>query len=191
MENVSLILFGYAGRILRVDLTEGVATTDTPDEAFLRKYIGGATLGIKYLYDEVPPGVEWSDPDNRLFLGSGPLGGTRVGGSGSIAVVTKGPLTNGIASSQANGFFGAYLRFSGFDGIILQGAAPNWVYLYIHDDNAEIRDATHLVGKDTLEVDHIIKQELKKKEREVSVLSIGPAGRNWSGLPVSSPIWGT
>jgi aldehyde:ferredoxin oxidoreductase len=170
--------YGYAGKILRVDLTRGENTADTLSEAFLRKYIGGATLGIKYIFDEVPPGVEWSDPENRLFIGTGPLGGTSVGGSGTVSVATKGALTNGMASTQANGFFGAFLRFSGFDGIILQGAAPDWVYLYIHDDKLELRDATHLAGKNTLEVDSLIKEELKKKERETSVLCIGPAGEN-------------
>jgi aldehyde:ferredoxin oxidoreductase len=171
-------IYGYAGRVMRVDLTKGESTTETLDEALLRKYVGGATLGIKFMYDEVPPGVAWSDPANRVFLGSGPLGGTRIGGSGVIAVVTKGPLTNGIASSQANGFFGAFLRFSGFDGIILQGAAPKWVYLHIHDGIAELKDAKHLASKDTFEVENIIRQELQKKEREISILSIGPAGEN-------------
>jgi aldehyde:ferredoxin oxidoreductase len=170
--------YGYAGKILRVDLTKGESTADTPDGSFLRKYVGGATLGIRYIFDEVPPGVEWSDPENRLFIGTGPLGGTSVGGSGTVSIATKGALTNGMASTQANGFFGAFLRFSGFDGIILQGAAPDWVYLYIHDDKVELRDATHLVGKNTLEVDGLIKEELKKKERETSVLCIGPAGEN-------------
>jgi len=171
-------VFGYAGKILRIDLTNGESTAEVLDEGFLRKYIGGASLGIKFLYDEVPPGVEWHDPENRLFLGSGPLGGTRIGGSGSITVVTKGALTNGMTSTQANGFFGAFLRFSGFDGIILQGAAPTWVYLYINDGIIEIRDATHLAGKDNFEVHHMIKQELQKKDNEISVLSIGPAGEN-------------
>jgi len=171
-------IHGYTNGILRVDLTKGDITAQPLDEAFLRKYVGGAALGIKLLFDEVPPGVDWNDPENRLFFGSGPLGGTRIGGSGSIAVVTKGALTNGMASTQANGFFGAFLRLSGFDGIILQGAAPSWVYLYIHDGIAELRDATHLVGENTFEVDRIIKEELQKKERETSVLCIGPAGEN-------------
>ena len=87
-------IHGYANGILRVDLTKGDTTVEPLDEAFLRKYVGGATLGIKFLFDEVPPGVAWNDPENRLFFGSGPLSGTRVGGSGSIAVVTKGALTN-------------------------------------------------------------------------------------------------
>jgi aldehyde:ferredoxin oxidoreductase len=168
----------HTGRLLRVDLTQGKSYSQPLDGAVLRKYVGGATLGIKFLYDEVPPGVEWSAPENRLFLGSGPLGGTKIGGSGTVAVVTKGALTNGIASTQANGFFGAFLRFSGFDGVLLQGAAPEWVYLYVHDGIAEFRGASHLVGKNTFEVDHMIREELQKKGKEISVLSIGPAGEN-------------
>ena len=171
-------IYGYNGKLLRVDLTEGKNSIETLDEDILRKYIGGATLGIKYLYDEVSPETEWSDPENRLFLGSGPLGGTRIGGSGAIAVVTKGALTNGIASSQANGFFGAFLRFSGFDGIVLQGSAPQWVYLYIHDGTAELRDSSYLMGKNTYEVDREIRHELQKGKKELSILSIGPAGEN-------------
>jgi aldehyde:ferredoxin oxidoreductase len=171
-------VYGFTGRILRVDLSAGKSAVTSFDKDTLRKYVGGAALGIKTLYDEVPPGTEWSDPENRLFLFSGPLGGTRVGGSGAIAVVTVGALTNGIASTQANGFFGAFLRFSGFDGVILQGAAPDWVYLHIHDGIAEIKDARHLLGRDTFEVDRIIKEELGKKERETSIMAIGAAGEN-------------
>lgn len=171
-------IYGYAGKILRVDLSKGRLEPENLDEATLRKYVGGATLGIKYIYDEVPPGVEWSAPENRLFLGSGPLGGTRVGGSGAIAVITKGGMTGGIASSQANGFFGAYLRFAGYDGIIIQGASLKWAYLHLHDGLAELKDASHLINKDPSEVERMIKQELQKSEREVSVLAIGLAGEN-------------
>ncbi len=170
--------FGYTGNLLRVDLTKSKSFSEPIDEATLRKHIGGAALGIKFIYDEVPPGTQWSAPENRLFLGSGPLGGTRIGGSGAVAVVTKGALTNGIASSQANGFFGAFLRFSGFDAMIVEGVAPGWVYVYVHDGIAEIRDASHLAGSNTVEVDQAIKKELKKKERDVSILTIGPAGEN-------------
>jgi aldehyde:ferredoxin oxidoreductase len=174
----SQTIFGYAGKLLRVDLTTGDIQTEQLESNVLRKYMGGATLGMKYIYDEVPPGVAWSDPANRLFLGTGPLGGTRVGGSGSIASVTKGPLTNGMASSQANGYFGAFLKFAGFDAIILQGAASSWYYLYIQDGIAELRDASHLVGMNNFDLDVAIKKELQKKEHEVSVLSIGQAGEN-------------
>ena len=169
-------IFGYTGKILRVDLTKGEISAQYPQGDFLRKYIGGAVLGIKLVYDEVTPGVQWSDPENRFFIGSGPLGATRVGGSGSICTVTKGALTNGMGSSQANGVFGAYLRLSGYDAILLHGAAPKWSYLYIHDGVAELKDASHLVGKTTWEVENGLRRELGKNLREVSILSIGPAG---------------
>jgi aldehyde:ferredoxin oxidoreductase len=172
------LVYGYAGKLLRVDLSKGEYSNEILDEATLKKYVGGAALGIKFLYDEVNPSTEWSDPVNRLFFGSGPLSGTRVGGTGGICLVTKGVLTNGVASSQANGFFGAFLRFCGFDAMIVQGAAPEWVYLHIHNGGVEFRDASHLVGKNTYEVDHLIKEDLHKKDRQISVLSIGPAGEN-------------
>jgi aldehyde:ferredoxin oxidoreductase len=171
-------LCGYQGKILRVDLSRGGIAAEPLDEPLLRKYLGGAVLGIKFIYDEVPPGTEWSAPENRLFLGTGPLSGTRIAGSGTIAAVTKGPLTNGLASSQANGFFGAFLRLSGFDAIILQGKAPTWSYLYVHDGTAELRDASFMMGKNNFEVDSLLRKELGKGERDLSILSIGPAGEN-------------
>jgi aldehyde:ferredoxin oxidoreductase len=171
-------LYGYHGKILRVDLTRGTMKPENLDAAALKNYVGGAALGMKYIYDEVPPDLEWSDPANRLYLGAGPLSGTRVGGSGSIAAVSKGAMTNGMASTQANGFSGAFLRFSGFDALILQGAAPDWSYLYIHDGTAELKDARHLRGKNNYEVDRLLREEVQKGEHDLSVLSIGPAGEN-------------
>ena len=171
-------LRGYAGKLLRVNLTTEQITEEELNEATARKYIGGTGIGAKLIYEEVPPGVEWSDEENRLTMASGPLGGTRVGGSGTFSVVTKGPLTNGAAVSQANGYFGAFIRFSGFDGVIFQGTARRWVYLYIHDGKAELKYAGHLLGQDTWETERLIKAELGKKERELSVFGIGPAGEN-------------
>ena len=162
----SKIHYGYAGKVRRVD------------ESTLRKYVGGTSLGVKYLYDEVPPGVAWSDPANRLFLGSGPLGGTTVPGSGTFSVVTKGPLTDGAVTSQANGFFGAYLRFAGYDAVLVQGAANRWLYLVIQDGKAELRDASHLLDRDTWETQDAIQQELGLKPGGLSVACIGPAGEH-------------
>ena len=171
-------VMGYNGKLLRVDLTTGRSAAEDLKAQDLPNYIGGAALGIKYLYDEVPPQTEWSSPSNRVFLLTGPLNGTRIGGSGTIAVVTKGAMTNGVASTQANGFFGAYLRFAGYDGIVLQGAAPQWSYLHLHDGKAELKDAGHLLDKDSFEVEQVIREELGKSERQVSILSIGQAGEN-------------
>jgi aldehyde:ferredoxin oxidoreductase len=166
---------GYLGRVLRVDLTSETITAETLDDSILRKFVGGAGLGARYLYDEVPPGVEWSDPENRLLFFSGPFGGTKYAGSGMIAVVSKGPMTNMAGSSQANGFFGTYLKFSGFDGVVIQGKAKGWKYLRIHDGTAELCDARDLVGKDTLETEDIVREKLGK---QCSVYGIGPAGEN-------------
>ena len=169
---------GYAGKILRIDLTEERITEERLDDGVLRKYVGGTGLGAKILYDEVPPGIEWDHPDNRLIFGLGPLNGIPVAGSGSYSVVTKGTLTGGGTSTQANGNFGAYLKFSGYDAVILQGIAKRWLYLYVHDDTAELRDASHLVGQDTYESEELIKIELGMKEKEMSVVGIGPGGEN-------------
>jgi aldehyde:ferredoxin oxidoreductase len=164
---------GYAGKILRVNMTNGELT--------------GTGVGAKILYDEVPPESEWSDPVNRVFIGSGPLGGTSVGGSGTISVVTKGALTGGSTSVQANGLFGAYMRFSGYDGIIIQGAAENWQYLVLKDGEKELRNADKFLGLDTYEVCDALRQEHGEKGRGASVLSIaiGPAGETlvrWAGV---------
>jgi aldehyde:ferredoxin oxidoreductase len=166
------------GRILRVDLGSGRLEGDDAYMEKMRSYLGGTALGLRYLYDEVGPDVEWSDPENRFFLGAGPLNGTAIGGSGTISAVTVGALSNGPVSSQANGYMGAYLKSAGFDGVLLQGAGDRWRYLYIHDGKAELRDASHLVGKDTWETEELIKQELGYSARQMSVFSIGPAGEN-------------
>ena len=115
---------GYIGKILRVDLTQERTSVEELDRSFIEKWIGGAGFGAKYLYEEVPAGVKWSDPENRLIWASGPLAGSGVSGAGTFNVTAKGPLTNLAGCSQANGFWGAYLKFSGFDGIIFKGKHP-------------------------------------------------------------------
>ncbi len=169
---------GYAGKLLRVDLTESTFSDEVLGESELRKYIGGSGFGARYLYEEVPPGMEWYDPENRLIIATGPLSATRIPGGGTISVSTKGCMTNGATSSQANGFFGAFMKMAGFDGIILQGIAPALSYLYLHDGIAELRDAGHLAGKDAFETEELIRQELGYKKAAMSVASIGPAGEN-------------
>ncbi len=171
-------MYGSTGKVLRVDLTQGKLHDEAIDEATLRKYLGGTGLGTKYLMEEVDPKLDWSDPKNIFFLGSGVLGGSRIPGCGSISVVTKGALTNGASSTQANGNFGAYLKWCGYDAIIVQGASSTWKYLYLHEGGTELRDASKLTGKDTWETEDAIKEELGYKERGMSVFSIGPAGEN-------------
>jgi aldehyde:ferredoxin oxidoreductase len=168
----------YPDKMIRIDLTTKKITEQVFDQEILKKYIGGTGIGARILYDEVKPGVEWSDPDNRLIFATGPLGGTRVAGSGTFSVVTKGCLTNGGTATQANGYLGAFLRFNGLLGLVFHGTAEHWVYLYIHDGKAELKDAQHLKGKDTWETEDAIKKELGFTERQMSVFGIGPAGEN-------------
>ena len=169
---------GFAGKFLRVDLTTGQTSDVVFDEKTLRQWVGGVGLGAKILYEEVPPGVAWDSPDNRLIIACGPLGGTRMPGSGTFTVVTKGPLTGGATATQANGYLGAYMKFSGYDGIILQGQAPEWKYLYMHDGTAELRSAGHLVGQDVYDTDSALKKEIGGSPRNLSIFSVGPAGEN-------------
>ena len=171
-------MIGNLGRYLRVDMTKEEVWDQVFDDATVRECLGGTGIGAKVLYDEVPPGVEWNDPENRITIASGPLGGSPIPGTGTYSVVTKGPLTNGATATQANGFFGAYLRFAGYDGVIVQGAASRLLYLHIGDHGAVLKDASRLAGKDTWETDDLIKEELGKREKAMSIVCIGPAGEN-------------
>jgi len=175
---VSVTVPGYAGKILRVDLTaERTWTQDlSPEEC--RFWVGGAGLGAKILYDEVPAEVGWDHPENRLVMATGPLAGLPVWGSGGLTVVTRGALTGGATSTQANGFFGACLKYSGYDAIVFQGQARRWVYLYVHDDLVELRDASALLGKDTWETQDALNAAHGRSGHGMSVYSIGPAGEN-------------
>ena len=171
-------MYGYVGKILRVDLTEGVFQTEGLDEATARKWVGGAGLGTKYLTEEIKPGTRWCDPENRLIFTSGPLCGTRLMGSGTINVASKGPMTGMAGISQANGFMGAYLKFSGFDGIIFQGAAPELTYVVIKEGAVKFFDAGFLAGKNMNDTEAILREKLGVKSRDVSIFGIGPAGEN-------------
>jgi aldehyde:ferredoxin oxidoreductase len=176
---------GYAGRLLRVDLSAGRAWAEPWSPADMRTYLGGAGLGAKVLWEEVPAEAGWDHPANRLVLATGPLAGLPVWGTGGLTVVTRGAMTNGATSTQANGFFGANLKSAGYDAIVVQGQAPDWVYLYVHDDQVELRDARALVGRDTWETQEALGAELGYTGHALSVYSIGPAGENlvrWAAI---------
>jgi aldehyde:ferredoxin oxidoreductase len=171
----------YAGRLLRVDMTRGRCWAEPWGEAEQRAQLGGVGLGAMILYRETAKGkknVGWDDPENRLVLATGPLAGLPVWGTGGLTVVTIGAGTNGPTSTQANGFFGANLKFCGYDAIIVQGQSKTWKYLYINDDVIELRDAAGLVGKDTWETQDALNREHGTAGHQLSVYSIGPAGEH-------------
>ena len=103
--------------------------------------------------------MSWDHPDNRLVLGTGPLAGLPVWGTGGLTVVTIGAGTNGPTSTQANGFFGTNLKYCGYDAIVIQGQSKDWVYLYIDDDQIELRDARPYVGKDTWQTQDALSED--------------------------------
>jgi aldehyde:ferredoxin oxidoreductase len=170
-------MWGYMGKLLRVDLTNGTHCDERLEPELAEQYLGGTGLGVEYLYREVPPGVEWDDPRNLIIMASGPVGGTPLAGSGTFSLVTKGPMTNLGVATQANGFWGAYIKSAGYDAVIIQGQSPHWVYLDIADGKVELRDASLLLGKDTWDTEDAVREDLGA-DKQVSVFGIGPAGEN-------------
>jgi aldehyde:ferredoxin oxidoreductase len=165
---------GYHGRILRVDLTHGQISVDTPDEVFYRRYLGGAALIAYYLLREVPPGTDPLGPENRLIFACGPLTGAPLAGSGRNAIGALSPLTGAMGESDVGGFWGAELKAAGFDAIVVHGQAESPVYLWVHDGEAELRDASHLWGLENKETHTAIRAELG--DERVRVALCGPAG---------------
>lgn len=170
---------GYVGKGLRVDLTSKKVQEDKFSDEILRQFLGGTGIGIKILYDEVQSHIGPYDPENRLIIAAGPLTGTQAPGSGTFSAVTKSPLTGFACAAQSNGHFGAVLKFSGFDFIILQGSAKEFIYLYINNGKIDFIPANDLMGKDTLETEDILLQRHKPKDRsKISIACIGPSGEN-------------
>ena len=173
-------MLGYTNRILHVDLSSGTLTVETPGEAFYRKYIGGSAMGLYYILQENQPGLDGLDPRNVLTLMlSGPAGAP-VPGQSRMNATARSPLVDGIGDAQCGGFFPAELKFAGFDGIVLRGRAEKPVYLWIHDGQAELREAGHLWGTTTTQAMELIRAELG--DDKVEVAGIGPAGEAQSRL---------
>jgi aldehyde:ferredoxin oxidoreductase len=170
---------GFAGQLLRVDLSKRKCWAEPWTPADMREQLGGIGLGAMILYRETRKGkgnVGWDHPENRLVLATGPLAGLPVWGTGGLTVVTIGAGTNGPTSTQANGFFGTNLKYCGYDAIVIHGQSKDWVYLYIDDDRVELRDAKNYLGKDTWETQDALGADLGLRGHQLSVYSIGPAG---------------
>ena len=133
----------WAGKILRVNLTAGTVTNEPLNMEWARAYLGSRGLAAKYLTSEIDPKVDPLSPDNKIIWATGPLTGTMASTGGRYTVSTKGPLTGAIACSNSGGYWGAELKMAGWDMIIFEGKSSTPVYLYINDDVAELRDASH------------------------------------------------
>jgi aldehyde:ferredoxin oxidoreductase len=167
---------GYNGRILRVNLSKRSTTTETIDESFCRRYIGGAGFVTYYLWKELKPGVDALAPDNKLVFALGPVSGLNLSGAARHCIGAKSPLTGGIAKSEVGGYWAAELKRAGFDAIIVEGKAETPVYLWVQDGEASIRDASHLWGKETKETEAAVRAELG--DDRIQLAQIGPAGEN-------------
>ena len=168
-------MYGYAGRILHVDLTTGKTKVEPLNEEYAKKYIGGIGLGIRLLVDHSKPGVDPFSPENPLILATGPISGTMwpTGGNGH-AFVSKSPQSFGVGESKSHGSFGTELKRAGYDAVIFKGKAEKPVYVWIDDDSVQLLDASHLIGKSPADTEDAIREELG--DYYIRVAAIGLAG---------------
>ncbi|WP_313346623.1 aldehyde ferredoxin oxidoreductase family protein [Sedimentibacter sp.] len=171
--------FGYQGVILRVNLSNGKISKEALNFEEGVKFIGGRGLGTKILFDEVDPNVDPLSTDNKVIFATGPLSGTATPTGGRYMVITKSPLTGTIASSNSGGFWGAELKFAGYDAVIIEGKSEKPVYLNIVDDSVTLEDASNIWGKLVDETTTILENIHGEKAR---IATIGPAGEKLSKL---------
>jgi aldehyde:ferredoxin oxidoreductase len=167
-------MLGFTGKILHVNLTMGQIGIEQPPEEFYRTYWGGSAMGTYYLLKNTPPGADSLGPENTLSFMLSAATGVAISGQSRCTATAKSPMSDLIGDSQAGGFWPAELKFAGFDGIVFTGRSPTPVYLWVHDGRTELRDASHLWGKITGEVQALIQAELG--DPKIEVAQIGPSG---------------
>ncbi len=165
---------GYTRKLLRVNLTNRTVRVEEIPNAQLLKFIGGAGLAARMLYDELEPGIDPLSHRNKVIFMTGPLAGTIAPTGSRIGVYTKSPLTGGFFHSSAGGSFAAELKFAGYDGVVIEGASEKPVYLFISNETAELRSASHLWGEMTYRAHELIKVDIGDEAVQSAV--IGPAG---------------
>ena len=172
-------MFGWSGSVLRVDLTKGAVTREATDIALAHTYLGARGFGGQIIRDEVAPDTDPLSPANKIVFAPGPLTGTFAPSAGRYEVVTKAPLNNVIAASNSGGAFGPELKFAGYDALIVEGKAAKPVYLWIRNDEVEIRDAAAIWGHDTPDTTDLVRAET---DEDAKVACIGPAGEHLSPI---------
>jgi aldehyde:ferredoxin oxidoreductase len=170
---------GYIGKILDVDLSTGTLTEEALDESLCRQYIGGYGVGAYLLYQRIPAGADPLGPHNILGFMTGPLTGTPALIGSRFTVLGKSPKTHTWGDANGGGHFGPHLKFAGFDGILVSGVSERPACLFVHEGQAELRDATHLWGKNVYALEEALKAEYGQ---EVQIASIGTSGEQRSLL---------
>ncbi|MFC1914214.1 aldehyde ferredoxin oxidoreductase family protein [Chloroflexota bacterium] len=172
-------LYGYAGKVLQIDLSTGKVEKTNTDQKMARKFMGGMGYSARTLYDEVGTNAQPFNAENIIVFSPGALTGTRAPASARVEVTTKSPLTGIIGTGNTGGFWGVALKRAGYDAVVVRGEAENAVCLVIDDDCVELKDASNLWGKSTMEVTDTLKKEIGESRRQpVSVMAIGVAGEN-------------
>src|SRR3989338_8592218 len=166
----------WTRKFLRVDLTNGTCKAEPLNMQWAQEYLGQRGLATKYFVEEVDPKVDPLSPGNKLIMATGPLTGTPASTGGRYSVITKGALTGAIACSNSGGYFGAELKFAGWDMVIFEGKSAKPVYLVIENDKAELLDAAHLWGQTVFKTEEIIKSS--HQDPQIRVSSIGRSGEN-------------
>jgi benzoyl-CoA reductase subunit BamB len=168
--------YAETGFNLEIDLSRGSIERVETDPKLTELYLGGLGTNAKILWDRVPPETDPFSPDNLLIFGTGLLCGTPAPGANRTIVTTYSPQTLLMAYSMMGGFWAPELKYAGYDKVIFRGKSPNLIYVWIHNDKVEIRDAAHLRGKGAVETQELIRQELKEPNAQVA--AIGLAGEN-------------
>lgn len=174
-----MTMLGYQNNILRVNLTDKKASTEPLRMDFAEKYIGSKGLAIRYMYEELKPGIDALGEENKLFLTTGPLTGTPAPCSGKLSVAAKSPATGTMNDCSIGGHVGIRIKYAGYDMIIFEGIADKPCYIVIEDDKVEFVDASELWGLGSHEAEAILAE---KYGIEYSIMSIGPAGENLSNM---------
>lgn len=170
-----MTMLGYQNKVLRIDLTKKGASFEPLRMDFARKYVGSKGLAIRYMYEELEPGIDPLGPENKLFLTTGPLTGTPVPCSGKLSVAAKSPATGTMNDCSIGGHVGIRLKYAGYDMVIFEGKLSEPGYILIDDGKIRFMDASHLWGLGSHEAERILAKEYGT---EYSIMSIGPAGEN-------------
>lgn len=174
------VMFGYTNQVLRIDLTNKTYIIEPLRMDFAEKYIGSKGLALRYLYEELEPGIDPLGPENKLLLTNGPFTGTPVPCSGKLSVAAKSPATGTCNDCSIGGHVGLKIKYAGYDMIIFEGILSEPGYVIIEDDKIEFRDASELWGRGSHEAETMLSAE---HGREFSIMSIGPGGENL--LPIA------
>ncbi|MDP3879968.1 MAG: aldehyde ferredoxin oxidoreductase N-terminal domain-containing protein [Dehalococcoidales bacterium] len=168
--------YGIMGTDIEVNLSRGSIEKVQTDLALVEDFLGGKGKNVKILWDRVPAGVDAFSPDNLLIISAGALVGTMAPAANRTTITFKSPIIDTHCYSILGGYFAAELKFAGYDSLVFSGKSPTPVYLLIDNDRVELRDASHLWGKDTHETESILREELK--DDRIEIMCVGPAGEN-------------